>query len=531
MTDIPTADWTWINAAADRFERAWKAGPRPKIEDYLAETDESRRPGLLEELLRVERELLEQAGDKPDVEDYRRRFPDSVALVEAIFTPAPGPGQPDATPTAVVAPGDTEDGDLAPGTQVRYFGDYELIRELGRGGMGVVYKARQISLNRLVAIKMIRSAALASEDERRRFQNEAEAIATLDHPHIVPILEVGSHDGQSYFSMKLIGGPSLDKRFADYTNDPKAAARLLKQAAEAVHHAHQRGILHRDLKPANILLDDRGEPYVTDFGLAKRVEGDSELTHSGAIMGTPAYMAPEQASGRRGAVTTASDVHGLGAILYALLTGRAPFGGDSVAETLEQVRESAPLAPSKINSAVPRDLEVICLKCLEKEPARRYASAQALADDLGRYLFGEPILARPVGAAQRAWMWCRRNKAISAMGALLAISLVAGTVFSLAFALRARDESRRANTAAGTASQEAARAKEQTDLAIHHLKESLAAQAKEREQTELAQHRLYDVRMNFVQRYWEDYDGKLLRQGLADQLPENQGGIDRRGFE
>jgi serine/threonine-protein kinase len=269
---------------------------------------------------------------------------------------------------------------------VRYFGDYELLKELGRGGMGIVYNARQMSLNRLVALKMLKSDVLATDDELRRFQNEAEAVALLDHPHIVPILEVGEHEGRRYFTMKLVSGQSLDRKLNEYAADAKAAARLVVTAAEAVHHAHQPGILHRDIKPANILLDDRGQPHVTDFGLAKRVEGDSELTQSGAILGTPAYMSPEQAWGRRGAVTTASDVYGLGAVFYALLAGRAPFVGDTVVDTIQRVRERAPEPLSKLNPRTPRDLEVICLKCLEKDPARRYSWAQALADDLRRYL-------------------------------------------------------------------------------------------------------------------------------------------------
>ncbi len=232
----------------------------------------------------------------------------------------------------------------------------------------------------------------------------------LDHPNIVPILEVGQHEDQRYFSMKLIGGLSLDRKLSEFINNPKAAARIVRTAAEAVHHAHVRGVLHRDLKPANVLLDERGEPYVTDFGLAKRVHGDSNLTQSGAILGTPPYMAPEQASGKRGMVTTATDVYGLGAILYAILTGCAPFSGDSPLETLEQVRDRNPDPPSKHNLRIPRDLEVICLKALEKQPERRYASAQALADDLQRYLKGEAILARPVGLVTRTWMWCARNQ-------------------------------------------------------------------------------------------------------------------------
>jgi serine/threonine-protein kinase len=328
-------------------------------------------------------------------------------------------GDPERTAALVTLPG---------GTRARYFGDYELIRELGRGGMGVVYKAHQLNLNRPVALKMIRAAELASDDELRRFQNEAEAVATLDHSHIVPILEVGNHDGQRYFTMKLVAGSGLDRQLADFVANPTAAARLMKKAAEAVHHAHQRGILHRDLKPANILLDERGEPFVTDFGLAKRVEGDSELTLSGAILGTPSYMAPEQASGRRGAVTTASDVYGLGAVLYALLTGRAPFGGASAAEILEQVRESSPTPPSKVNPRTPRDLEVICLKCLEKEPGKRYATAGELAEDLRRFEAGETIRARPVGAHERLWRWCRREPAVATMALALLAALLAGLV-------------------------------------------------------------------------------------------------------
>ncbi len=525
MGDISTADWNWINAAADRFEREWKEGRRPRIEDYLAEVDEPRRAALLEELLRVEIELRHRAGEEPTAEEYRDRFPDFAPAVDSVFATEPHNGLGADPPTT--APGEgTENTDQTqePGTHVRYFGDYEILRELGRGGMGVVYKARQISLNRPVALKMIRSAALASEDELRRFQNEAEAIALLDHPHIVPILEVGNHEGQRYFSMKLIGGESLEKKLASYADKPKAAARLVHAASEAVHHAHQRGILHRDLKPANILLDDRGEPYVTDFGLAKRVEGDSELTDPSAILGTPAYMSPEQASGRRGAVTTASDVHGLGAILYALLTGRAPFVSDSVAATLEQVRESAPTAPSRINPEVPRDLEVTCLKCLEKDPVRRYASAQALADDLGRYLSGKPILARPVRRFERAVMWARRRPGIAALLGLVALVSVfglGGVLWQWRAAVRARLDAER----------ETGRANEQTKLAEDRLQDVLTAQAKERELSELADRRLYNDRMSFVQRLWESSGGTLSGKELAAQLPSPAADVKRRNFE
>ena len=292
---------------------------------------------------------------------------------------------------------------------------------------------------------MLKAGLLAGEDELRRFRNEAEAVALLDHRGVVPVYEVGKHAGQHFFSMKLVDGGSLVPLMDRYRHDPRAVAGLVAGASEAVAHAHARGILHRDLKPANILVDAQGHPHITDFGLAKRVEADVELTQSGAVLGTPAYMSPEQASGRRGAVTTASDVYGLGAVLYALLTGRAPFGGSSVVETLEAVRNTPPVPPGRHNAGVPRDLETICLKCLEKDPRRRYPTAQGLADDLRAWLENRPIVARRVGPAERAWLWCRRRPAIAALSAAVALALIGGTATVIAVQARANDGLRAAN--------------------------------------------------------------------------------------
>jgi tetratricopeptide (TPR) repeat protein len=358
---------------------------------------------------------------------------------------APGPGADLGTIDVTTAPTDTRATALYPGASpglargatVRYFGDYELQAELGRGGMGVVYRARQLSLNRPVALKMIKAGVLADEADLRRFQNEAEAVALLDHRWIVAVYEVGEHEGQKYFSMKLVEGGNLAEQLGTFRTNPKATAAVMAEAAEAVQHAHVRGILHRDLKPANILIDAEGHPHVTDFGLAKRVERDAELTQSGAILGTPAYMSPEQTTARRGSITTATDVYGLGAILYALLTGKAPFGGNSVIETLDAVRTCAPEPPRKLNAQVPDDLETICLKCLEKDPRRRYASAHELAADLRNWLESRPIAARRVGTLERAWLWCKRKPAVAALSAGTVVALVTGTATTIAVQAKA----------------------------------------------------------------------------------------------
>jgi WD40 repeat protein len=427
-----------------------------------------------------------------------------------------------ATVTADARPGLPDDG-LSRGAVVRYFGDYEIRQELGRGGMGVVYRARQVSLNRPVALKMIKAGVLADEADLRRFQNEAEAVALLDHPGIVPVYEVGEHDGQRYFSMKLVEGGNLADRLADYRGDPRAAAGLVAEAAEAVAHAHMRGILHRDLKPANILVDGRGHPHITDFGLAKRVEADVEMTASGAILGTPAYMSPEQAAGRRGTITTATDVYGLGTILYALLTGRGPFSGDSVVDTLTAVREQPPAPPRKFNAKVPRDLEVICLKCLAKDPRRRYANAQALADDLRAWLSARPIAARPVGPVERARLWCRRRPAVAALSALLVVVALAGLV-------AAGTQWRAAILNAEAARKSERRAIENAEMALKNEQTATRRGEELARSNQQLRQAGYASAMQLAQREWDLGNVARVRRVLDDLRPAADAD-DLRGFE
>jgi tetratricopeptide (TPR) repeat protein/tRNA A-37 threonylcarbamoyl transferase component Bud32 len=325
---------------------------------------------------------------------------------------------------------------------VRRFGDYELLQKIGAGGMANVYRARQISLKREVALKLIRAGQLASDQELRRFEMEAEAAASLDHPNIVPVYEVGVHEGWHYLGMRLVDGQSLDRLMPRYRADPRAMASLLAKVARAIHYAHQRGILHRDLKPSNVIIDPAGEPHVTDFGLAKRVDQDMGVTLSGQLVGTPAYMAPEQMRTSAKRLTTAADIYSLGVILYELLTGEVPFRGETALETLRQAVEREPKRPSTIQRQVDRDLETICLRCLEKEPERRYSSAEALAEELERWLRHEPIHARPSNVWMRGAKWARRRPAAAAAIALLLIGTCIST-WQAVRATRAEREQRR----------------------------------------------------------------------------------------
>jgi WD40 repeat protein/tRNA A-37 threonylcarbamoyl transferase component Bud32 len=390
-------------------------------------------------------------------------------------------------------------------------GDYEILSTLGRGGMGVVYKARQKGLGRLVALKMIRAGVLASPEDVQRFRNEAAAAAQLDHPHIVPIYEIGTHDGQSFYSMKLIDGRSLAAALTNAPNGlpPREAARLLSVLANAVHHAHQHGILHRDLKPANVLLDAEGRPYVTDFGLAKRLDCDASLTQTGVLIGTPSYMAPEQAAGKRGAITTVTDVYGLGAILYAVLTGRPPFRGDSALEVLERVRSHMPDSLSSRNRFVDRDLETITLKCLEKDSAGRYASAEAFAADLDRWLSGRPITARRAGWPERLRRWGRRNPlvaALTASAAALILIALAGLIVGLAVLWQQKGQTQSA------------------------LEVADAERARVTEQAAVTGRYLYAADMRLAHQAWQRTDMVSLRELLGRHVPQ-PGEEDLRSFE
>ncbi len=473
------------------------------------------------------------AGRAPDRVELLARHPDLAAELEVFFAdhdrvdqlaqplrlPAPPASQ--RTEAEVGAPGPC--GEAGPatlacdgtpllgpplGTKIRYIGDYELLEELGRGGMGVVYKARQGKLRRLVALKMILAGEYAGERELARFRTEAEAVARLQHPNIVQIFEVGEHDGHPYFSLEFVDGGSLAQKLDGTPLPPQQAARLVETLARAMHAAHQAGVVHRDLKPANVLLTSDGTPKITDFGLAKRLDGDAGQTQSGAIMGTPSYMAPEQASGKSKEIGPAADTYALGAILYECLTGRPPFKASTPLDTVLQVVSDEPVPPRKLQSKTPRDLDTICLKCLQKAPGKRYATAAALAEDLRRFQAQEPIQARPVGRLERGVKWAKRRPAVASLLAALvlaALGLVAGGAWftnSLNDALGAAKDSAEAKGKALDA-ERVAKEKAQNE-------KSLADAARTK-----AEWLAYAGQITLAQREWQDGDVGHARDLLA----------------
>jgi WD40 repeat protein/tRNA A-37 threonylcarbamoyl transferase component Bud32 len=354
---------------------------------------------------------------------FNPRAPSETATLPPPVPAAALPSQPGFSETATLAP-------TGPATAAEInvaLPGYEIVRELGRGGMGVVYQARQTKLNRPVALKMILAGSHAGADDVARFQTEAEAIARLRHPNIVQVYEVGEHEGKPYFSLEFCGGGSLEKKLGGTPLPARDAASLVETLARAMQAAHEQHVIHRDLKPANVLLVDDGTPKITDFGLAKKLD-EAGQTQSGAVMGTPSYMAPEQAGGKSTEIGPLCDVYALGAMLYECLTGRPPFKAATALDTIMQVVSDEPVPPSRLQPKTPRDLETICLKCLHKEARKRHASAAELADDLRRFLAGEPIRARPVGRAERAAKWVKRNPVVAALAAMVVLSVLGGAV-------------------------------------------------------------------------------------------------------
>ncbi|HMF20443.1 MAG TPA: serine/threonine-protein kinase, partial [Gemmataceae bacterium] len=398
------------------------------------------RESRLEEAVLSYYEALDE-GRVPDCEELLALHPDLAAELKEFFADT-------VTVSPLLRDSATEASRSEPIPDC--LGSYRLVEMIGQGAQAEVYRALHLTINKTVALKLIRGGQLASPSELQRFRNDAAILAELDHPNIVPAYDIQEEGGQIYFIMKFIEGGNLENQLGQFPAQPRAGAKLMIAIARAVHHAHQGGILHRDLKPRNILLDRDGQPYVTDFGLAKRLLTEagpdaveesatrkkpigSASTLDGGILGTALWMAPEAASGKKKNITTASDVYGLGAIFYALLTGQPPFIGETLLDILAKVKEVKPVPPRTRNHRVDRDLDAICLKCLEKEAKKRYGSAEALALDLERYLEGKPVHARPIGTVPRTWKWMKRRPALAGLLAVSAAAILTMLVGSLLF--------------------------------------------------------------------------------------------------
>jgi serine/threonine-protein kinase len=511
--DTPEIAEVCAEFAASCEEGLKERGELPSIDTYVARVEQSVWPTLRRELETIRQAYQESAGtvaqesDAKEVHPADGRDPGSLRESDRTQEYVQSSAGPPHVPTVDFA-GESGDESFSLSNEVMALSradqisvpGYEIVGELGRGAMGVVYKARQLGLNRWVALKMVLAGAHASAAQLARFKIEAEAVAHLQHPNIVQIYDIGEHEGLPYFSLEFVDGPGLANKIHSQPQPPAEAAHLVEMLARAMDYAHKQGIIHRDLKPENVLLTAEGVPKIGDFGLAKCLESDSSQTRAGTVMGSPSYMSPEQARGEVQKVGPVADVYALGAILYELLTGRPPFQAATIMQTLRQVTNDEPLPPTRLQPKVPRDLETVCLKCLQKDPTARYARAANLAEDLRRFLCDEPILARPIPAWERLARWCRRNPRVAALLGTVALLLVVVALGSLGAAYRisqekAEAERQRELAELSAAAQKVAReeADRNAELARQNAAEARKAQTEASKQAQVALGTVYDV--------------------------------------
>lgn len=540
-----------IDAICLRFEAAWQSSSElpPSLADFVdKEQVGPDQTDLLRELLKIDLAYRGHRLSDASLARCREEYPGFETLYDDLresTTPSPEEGTQTVTRLeSSLSPHTAPIPPVPSGLDREEFSGYIILERIAAGGMGVVDKAWQPGLNRVVALKRMIGGKISSPEERRRFRMEAEAAGRLQHPGIVPVFEVGEHDGQLFFSMGMVDGPSLKTRLAEHPLQPREAAELILKVARAVEYAHSQGIIHRDLKPANILLDARHEPLVTDFGLAKQMTAESGLTATGQVLGTPSYMPPEQAWGDSPSIGPTSDVYSLGATLYCTLTGRPPFQAASAVETINQVLTQDPVPPRQLNPLISVDLETICLKCLNKTPRQRYGSMTELAEELERFLAGRPILARPVGLGEQLWRWSRRNPVVSwlSVSTVLLLSLLS-TVSTVAYfrvaglveekdrlVIEEQKQSKRANTQAALADLRANQAREFANLA----EQRRLAEAKQRtladQRKDEAEFHNYVASIRLAAARWElDRIGDM-RTALDEARPRS-GGKDRRSWE
>ena len=505
-----------IDEVCIAFEDAWKSKARPKAEDFAARLPETARGALLHELLLLELDYRRRLGEEPLSEEYESRFPNFREVVAAVFERTPSPETPKATPHDV-SQQDTlpftglSDSRQSPSDAGRSLGRFELREQLGAGGFGTVYRAYDTTLHREVALKVPHPGRFETEESQVRVLREARAAAQLYHPHIVPVHDAGMEQEVFYIASAFVEGESLAETLARRQPDFDEAATIVLKLAAALHYAHEQGIVHRDVKPGNVMMDSAGSPLLMDFGLARFLESEDRLTHDGMLLGTPAYMSPEQARGENDRVGPHSDQYSLGVVLYQLLCGNLPFSGTPAVVVLD-VAEKEPPAPRTFRRHIPRDLETICLKSCAMAPEERYASCQQLADDLERWLQGEPIAARPIGMAGRIWRWCKRKPVVASLSAALVLALLIGSLVSMVFGVMATRNAHDLSVALADLGEKKTEAETQRNRADNERQ--LAEEERDRAEAN------FYINQLALARYQADQGNMAVAERLLDDCPQ-----------